>query len=30
MLVMFKVGFAASFVAKLADTFGSEIGKKIW
>ncbi len=27
-LIMFKVGFAASFAAKLADTFGSEIGKR--
>ena len=27
-LALFKVGFAASFVAKLADTFGSEIGKR--
>ena len=27
-LVMFKIGFAASFAAKLADTFGSEIGKR--
>ena len=27
-VVMFKVGFAASFAAKLADTFGSEIGKR--
>ena len=27
-IVMFKVGFAASFAAKLADTFGSEIGKR--
>ena len=27
-LVLFKVGFAASFAAKLADTFGSEIGKR--
>ena len=26
--VLFKVGFAASFSAKLADTFGSEIGKR--
>ena len=26
--VMFKIGFAASFSAKLADTFGSEIGKR--
>ncbi len=26
--VFFKVGFAASFSAKLADTFGSEIGKR--
>jgi len=25
---LFKVGFAASFAAKLADTFGSEIGKR--
>jgi len=25
---MFKIGFAASFAAKLADTFGSEIGKR--
>ncbi|MDC3069724.1 TIGR00297 family protein [Prochlorococcus sp. AH-736-D21] len=27
-LVIFKIGFAASFAAKLADTFGSEIGKR--
>ena len=27
-VVMFKIGFAASFAAKLADTFGSEIGKR--
>ena len=27
-VVLFKVGFAASFSAKLADTFGSEIGKR--
>jgi len=27
-IVMLKVGFAASFAAKLADTFGSEIGKR--
>ena len=27
-IVMFKIGFAASFSAKLADTFGSEIGKR--
>jgi len=27
-LLLFKVGFAASFAAKLADTFGSEIGKR--
>ena len=27
-LVLFKIGFAASFSAKLADTFGSEIGKR--
>ena len=27
-LVFYKVGFAASFAAKLADTFGSEIGKR--
>ena len=27
-LVFYKIGFAASFVAKLADTFGSEIGKR--
>ena len=27
-IVLFKVGFAASFAAKLADTFGSEIGKR--
>tara|TARA_B100000963_G_scaffold76246_2_gene64353 strand:- start:750 stop:1484 length:735 start_codon:yes stop_codon:yes gene_type:complete len=27
-LVVLKLGFAASFVAKLADTFGSEIGKR--
>jgi len=27
-VVMFKVGFAASFGAKLADTFSSEIGKR--
>jgi len=26
--VLFKVGFASSFSAKLADTFGSEIGKR--
>ena len=26
--LVFKIGFAASFVAKLADTFGSEIGKR--
>ena len=26
--VLLKVGFAASFAAKLADTFGSEIGKR--
>ena len=26
--VLFKIGFAASFSAKLADTFGSEIGKR--
>ncbi len=26
--ILFKVGFAASFSAKLADTFGSEIGKR--
>ena len=26
--MFFKVGFAASFAAKLADTFGSEIGKR--
>jgi len=26
--VLFKLGFAASFSAKLADTFGSEIGKR--
>ena len=25
---LFKIGFAASFAAKLADTFGSEIGKR--
>ena len=28
-VVMFKIGFAASFAAKLADTFGSEIGKRL-
>ena len=27
-LILLNVGFAASFVAKLADTFGSEIGKR--
>ena len=27
-LVFYKIGFAASFAAKLADTFGSEIGKR--
>ena len=27
-LVFLKIGFAASFAAKLADTFGSEIGKR--
>ncbi len=27
-LILLKVGFAASFTAKLADTFGSEIGKR--
>ena len=27
-LVLLNIGFAASFVAKLADTFGSEIGKR--
>ena len=27
-LTLLKVGFAASFAAKLADTFGSEIGKR--
>ncbi|WP_288262828.1 DUF92 domain-containing protein [uncultured Prochlorococcus sp.] len=27
-IVLFKIGFAASFAAKLADTFGSEIGKR--
>ena len=27
-VVMFKLGIAASFAAKLADTFGSEIGKR--
>jgi len=27
-VVFFKIGFAASFAAKLADTFGSEIGKR--
>ena len=27
-VVLFKIGFAASFAAKLADTFGSEIGKR--
>ncbi len=27
-ILLFKVGFAASFTAKLADTFGSEIGKR--
>ena len=27
-VAMFKIGFAASFAAKLADTFGSEIGKR--
>tara|TARA_Y100001933_G_scaffold99076_1_gene99569 strand:+ start:102 stop:755 length:654 start_codon:yes stop_codon:yes gene_type:complete len=26
--VLLKIGFAASFAAKLADTFGSEIGKR--
>ena len=27
-VVLYKIGFAASFAAKLADTFGSEIGKR--
>jgi len=27
-LILLKIGFAASFTAKLADTFGSEIGKR--
>jgi len=27
-LILLKLGFAASFAAKLADTFGSEIGKR--
>ncbi len=27
-LAFYKIGFAASFAAKLADTFGSEIGKR--
>ncbi|MCR8540005.1 MAG: TIGR00297 family protein [Prochlorococcus marinus CUG1439] len=27
-VLFFKIGFAASFAAKLADTFGSEIGKR--
>ena len=27
-LILLKVGFSASFAAKLADTFGSEIGKR--
>ena len=27
-IVLLKIGFAASFAAKLADTFGSEIGKR--
>ena len=27
-LVFYKIGFAASFAAKMADTFGSEIGKR--
>ena len=27
-ILLFKLGFAASFAAKLADTFGSEIGKR--
>lgn len=27
-IVFYKIGFAASFAAKLADTFGSEIGKR--
>ena len=27
-VILFKVGFAATFAAKLADTFGSEIGKR--
>ena len=27
-LLFYKIGFAASFAAKLADTFGSEIGKR--
>ena len=27
-VVFFEIGFAASFAAKLADTFGSEIGKR--
>jgi len=27
-ILFYKIGFAASFAAKLADTFGSEIGKR--
>jgi uncharacterized protein (TIGR00297 family) len=27
-VLLLKIGFAASFAAKLADTFGSEIGKR--
>ena len=27
-LLFYKIGFAASFASKLADTFGSEIGKR--
>ena len=27
-IIFYKIGFAASFAAKLADTFGSEIGKR--
>ncbi len=27
-ILLFRIGFAASFTAKLADTFGSEIGKR--
>ncbi len=27
-IILLKIGFAASFAAKLADTFGSEIGKR--